>query len=194
MRNRPYSICIDPGHGGKDPGAVNKNLEIMEKDINLSVALKMRRECWTGDYLFSCYMIRHTDEFVSLDRRCKKADFFKVNAFLSIHTNARPMRGKPGLEIEIFHCPGSKFGKNFAGIAMEHLLSDVAEIGKVINRGVKEKAFYVLRNTSMTAILVELGFLSDPEEAIFLNKKANQKVMAKSLAESCEIFLEGGGI
>lgn len=192
MNNRQYRLCIDPGHGGKDPGAVNKNLKILEKDINLSVALIMRRYCWKGDYLFSSYMTRRKDEFLSLADRCKKADFFKVNAFMSIHTNARPMRGKPGIEIEIFHCPGSIKAREFANITLGLLLKEVRKATKVISRGVKEKAFYVLKHTSMPAILVELGFISDDEEAEFLNKLINQKMIAKALLEPAELFFEGG--
>lgn len=192
MNKRPYRLCIDPGHGGKDSGAVNKNLNIMEKDINLSVALIMRRYCWIGDYLFESYMTRREDEFISLAERCKKAAFFKVNAFMSIHTNARQMRGKPGIEIEIFHCPGSIKGKEFANITLGLLLAEIKKVTKVISRGVKEKAFYVLKHTSMPAILVELGFISDDEEAEFLNKLINQKIIAKALLEPAELFFEGG--
>lgn len=192
MSNRPYRLIIDPGHGGKDPGAVNKKLGIKEKNINLSVALITRRSCWKGDYLFRSYMTRRKDEFVSLAERCKKADFFKVNAFISIHTNARSMRGKPGIEIEIFHCPSSRKGREFANITLSLLLLEVRKATKVISRGVKEKAFYVLKHTAMPAILVELGFISDDEEALFLNEPINQKMMAKALLNPAELFFEGG--
>ena len=193
MNPRPYRLCIDPGHGGKDPGAVNKDLDIMEKKINLAVALLMRGYIYTGDYLFDAYMTRHQDYFVSLRDRCGKALAWETNAFLSIHTNARPMRGKPGVEIEVYHYPGSKKGEEFATIAKESLIKDVGEIFKVIDRGVKEGKYYVLKHTKMPAILVELGFLSDNEEALFLSTIDNQKVMATSLCETAETFLEGGG-
>lgn len=181
MSPRPYRLCIDPGHGGKDPGAVNKDLGIQEKKINLAVALLMRGYIYTGDYLFDAYMTRHNDEFISLRDRCGKASSWKTNAFLSIHTNARPMRGKPGVEIEVFHCPRSKKGKEFANIALGMLLRDVGRVFKVISRGVKEGKYYVLKHTKMPAILVELGFLSDNEEALFLSVIDNQKLMATSL-------------
>jgi len=193
MSPRPYRLCIDPGHGGKDPGAVNKDLGIQEKKINLAVALLMRGYIYTGDYLFDAYMTRHQDYFVSLRDRCGKALAWETNAFLSIHTNARPMRGRPGVEIETYHYPGSKKGEEFAAIAQENLISDIAKIFKVIDRGVKAGKYYVLKHTKMPAILVELGFLSDNEEALFLSAVANQEVMARSLCEAAETFLEGGG-
>ena len=193
MSPRPYRLCIDPGHGGKDPGAVNKDLGIQEKKINLAVGLFMRSQIYTGDYLFNAYMTRHKDEFVSLRDRCGKASSWKTNAFISIHTNARPMRGKPGVEIEVYHYPKSKRGREFANIALGILLGDVGKIFKVISRGVKEGKYYVLKHTTMPAILVELGFLSDNEEALFLSGITNQEVMATSLCEAAELYLEGGG-
>jgi len=193
ISDRPYRLCIDPGHGGKDPGAVNKELDIQEKKINLAVALLMRGYIFTGDYLIDAYMTRHKDEFISLRDRCGKASSWKAHAFMSIHTNARPMRGKPGIEIEVYHYPNSKKGKDFANITLGMLLGDVGKIFKVINRGVKEGTYYVLKHTKMPAILVELGFLSDNEEAMFLSGIDNQEVMAKSLCEVAELFLEGGG-
>ena len=193
MKDGPYRLCIDPGHGGKDPGAVNKELNILEKKINLAVALLMRGYAFAGDYLFDAYMTRHKDEFISLRDRCGKASSWKTNAFLSIHTNARPMRGKPGVEIETYHYPGSKKGEQFAGIIQESLIGDVGKIFDVIDRGVKPGKYYVLKHTKMPAVLVELGFLSDNEEALFLSAIANQKIIATSLCEAAETYLEGGG-
>ena len=103
------------------------------------------------------------------------------------------MRGKPGVEIETYHCPGSKKGEEFAAIVQETLIKDVGEISGVIDRGVKGGRYYVLKHTKMPAVLVELGFLSDNEEALFLSATTNQEVMAKSLCEAAELFLEGGG-
>jgi N-acetylmuramoyl-L-alanine amidase len=193
MSRHPYRLCIDPGHGGKDPGAVNKDLNILEKKINLAVALFMRGYAFSGDYLFDTYMTRHKDEFISLRDRCGKSWSWKAHAFLSIHTNARPMRGKHGVEIETYHYPGSKKGKEFAGIVQESLISDVGKIFDVIDRGVKSGKYYVLKHTRMPAVLVELGFLSDNEEALFLSAIANQGKIAKSLCEAAETYLEGGG-
>ena len=193
MSDRPYRLCIDPGRGGKDPGAVNKDLGIQEKKINLAVGLFMRSQIYTGDYLFDAYMTRHKDEFISLRDRCGKASFWKTNAFMSIHTNARPMRGRVGLEIEVYHYPGSEKGKEFATTVKENLVRDVGALSHVIDRGVKEGKYYVLKHTKMPAILVELGFLSDNEEALFLSLIANQEKIAKSLCEAAETYLEGGG-
>lgn len=183
---------IDAGHGGGDPGAINYDRNLKEKDINLAVASFMRSICFNGDYLFECKMTRRRDESIPLRTRCKRAAFFNVDGFMSIHTNARPLKGRQGLEIEIFHYPGSVRGRAFAKTALDHLLRAVGEEIITISRGIKEKAFYVLKHTTMPSILVELGFISDKEEALFLKQSRHQEIMAKALLESAEHFFEGG--
>lgn len=189
--DRSYKVMIDPGHGGEALGAVNKEFVITEKDINLSVANMLKKIVFSGDYLYETWSTRREDVSVSLKERCNKANYYKANAFLSIHCNARPRVGKKGLELEVFHAVGSEKGKEFATIALDYLAAETGKIIKVIRRRVMERNFYVLKHTSMPAILVELGFLPDPEEALFLNNKGSQRVMARSLAEATEHFLEG---
>lgn len=189
--DRHYKVMIDPGHGGEALGAVNKDFVILEKDINLSVANMLKKIVFSGDYLYETWSTRREDVFISLKERCNKAEHYKANAFLSIHCNARPKVGKKGLEIEVFHAVGSKKGKEYATVALDYLADSSKEIIEVIRRRVLAKNFYVLKNTSMPAILVELGFLPDPEEALFLNNKINQKILARALAEATEHYLEG---
>jgi len=183
---------IDPGHGGKEPGAVNKHHGLNEKDIVLSVGLLTRRFAIKGDYLYMPYMTRDDDYFVSLQERCDTAKLMGAQAFMSIHTNARPLRGKHGIELEVWCYPGSRRGREFAKTVIDFLEVQLSERIPFYSRGVKERAFYVLRHTPMPAVLVELGFLSDNEEAIFLNDRENQKIISWALADGAEYFLEGG--
>lgn len=192
--NKPYRVMVDPGHGGNLPGAVNKKLGIKEKDITLSVALIMMRHVYSGDYLFEPHITRKGDRHVSLQGRCDLAKLYNCDAFMSIHTNARHRKGKYGLEIEAYHYDSSLKGYHYANIVLGLLLNRLKYETEVINRGVKKGNYYVLRHTIMPAILVELGFLSDDEEAVFLSKKENKLMMAIELAEGTELFLEGGGV
>ena len=194
MADKPYRLMIDPGHGGPDPGATNKSLGIKEKDVNLAIALKMMRKIYAGDYLLEPFITRKDDSFVTLDGRCKKAALFSVDAFISIHCNARKTRGRDGLEIEVFHYCDSERANQYANIALGFLLNGLNDRIKIISRGVKTAQFYILKHTPMPAILVELGFISDDEEAAFLSAVDNQKIIARQLVEATELFLEGGGI
>lgn len=197
MSARPYRLCIDPGHGGPRPGphgwgAVNKELDIKEKHINLKVGLLMKDYIVRGDYLCDVCLTREKDEFTSLPSRCHLASSWKADGFMSIHCNSREMKGRYGLEIEVFHYPKSKKGREFANITLDMLLKNIAKTFKVINRGVKEGKYYVLKHTKMPAILVELGFLRDNEEALFLSAIDNQEKIATCLCEAAELYLEGG--
>jgi len=200
-----WSIVIDPGHGGKHPGAVNKAYGYMEKNINLHVAEFMR--AYINDQVpeLHCLLTRVDDRTVSLPDRCQYANakFLVSNktadAFISIHTNARCLKGRYGLEIETFHFRGSEEGFELAASVQRELLNCGVFNIPVINRGVKIgqrrgkdgelKDFYVLRETHMTACLVETGFLSDDEEAQLLIKSENQELMAQAIVDGVVNYL-----
>ena len=192
---RPYHVFIDAGHGGADPGAVSRDGLTLEKDVNLNIALLMRTQAMQGDYLFTPLLSRGDDNFVTLKRRCTQANDAQADAFMSIHCNARPMQGKYGIETEVYHYPGSQLGINFATIALHHLVKALQSLNiPVYDRGKKEGTYYVLRKTTMPARLVEVGFVTDPEEAAVLKNIENQGVIARGLIDAIEFYLEGGGI
>ena len=185
---------MDPGHGGLDYGVKSRDGQIYEIDINLSIVRIFRNIAYMTDYPFDAYTTRHEDKFIPLWNRVDLAKFWNVHAFMSIHCNAREAIGKDGLEIEVFHAVGSEKGRNFANLALGCLLCEARKKTAVISRGVKEKDFYVLKRTHCPAILVELGFISDPEEAEFLNDKKNQRIMAKALIEATQLYFESGAV
>ena len=183
-------VVIDPGHGGSDPGAVSNN--VLEKDVNLGVALKLRKYVIQGDYPFLPFLTRNSDCFISLQKRCDIANEAKASLFVSLHCNARPMRGKEGIEIETYYYPGSYVGETVASVLFNFLFVEISDKYKCIPRGIKQKAFYVLRHTICPAVLVEMGFLTDPEEAAWLKQSLNQQLLARALVEGIKISLEGG--
>jgi len=191
-------VAIDPGHGGHKPGGMNKELGFMEKDIVLEVAKCVADELEDNYSHIIPSLTRKGDIHVSLPERCELANRKEVDIFVSIHTNARVMKGRYGLEIETFYSRGSREGKRLAKIIQKNLLSEKTPV-KTIDRKVKigevwskkkEKMvpYYVLRNTNMPAVLVELGFLSDFEEAIILTSPVHQEAMGKSIAQSIGEF------
>ena len=195
------SVMIDPGHGGVHPGAVDKDLGYKEKDIVLKVAEFMKDELVKNHSDIFVWMTRTEDITLSLQGRCNLADEAGVSVFMSIHTNARCLKGRKGLEIETYHCRGSKTGKRFAKIVQKNLVAENYKGPPTIDRGVKVgkrwskkkqkwMPFYVLKHTRMPAILVELGFLSDFEEMIILSSPYYQETMGKCLARSLAEFFD----
>lgn len=192
-------VVIDPGHGGTQSGGQNKDMGFKEKDIVLQVAKYTVRRLRREYPSIIPIMTRSVDKTLSLKKRCSIAnERVKADLFLSIHTNAWHLPSKYGLEIETFYYRTSRKGKRFAQIIQKNLLDDVKCSIVTIDRGVKigqrgGKDFYVLKYTNMPAALVELGFLSDNEEAMVLSKRVWQRVMGYALADSIKEYFDKQG-
>jgi len=192
-------IVIDPGHGGFQPGGMNRRFGILEKDIVLKMAEYMKEELIYNYPSINFRLTRNSDISVSLRDRCEMANDFGADLFISIHTNARLLKGKYGLEIETYHDENSVNGRKLATIIQKNLVNDTICNVPTIDRGVKTgrrwssrkgkwMPFYVLRHTAMPAVLVELGFLSDNEEAIILTDPDYQNIMGIILAQSVDEY------
>ena len=145
------TIVIDPGHGGKDPGAVYAGHK--EKDIVLPIAL------YLGGFLSNmanCVYTRTADIYVPLRDRVFIANNVKTDAFISIHLNASLKHNARGEEIWIY--PGSIKSARLA----DSIATFIDEIVPGKFRGIKEGKFYVLRKTKMPAVLIEVGFIDNP--------------------------------
>ena len=161
---KKYTIVIDPGHGGKDSGAVYAGYK--EKDIVLPIAL------YLGGFLsyapdetnlkINCIYTRTADVYVPLRDRVFIANSIKADAFISIHVNASPKHNARGEEIWIY--PGSVESAKLA----DSIATYIDEIVPGKFRGIKERKFYVLRKTKMPAVLIEVGFLDNPKIPLHL--------------------------
>lgn len=172
-------VFLDVGHGGKDPGAVGIN-GLREKDINLSVSELVGKTL--KKHNVEVFYSRTTDVFINLTERSRMANKLGVDVFVSIHGNKVDNEQAQGLET--FSHPLSKNGAVLARCIQDSILKDKLYTK---DRGIKTANFSVLRNTKMTAALVELGFLSNKEDSqILINK---QYELAKSAAKGILNFL-----
>jgi N-acetylmuramoyl-L-alanine amidase len=143
------SVCIDPGHGGSDPGAQGCGLS--EAKINLLVSLKLRELLKASGV--TTHMTRTTDVYVGLAARSSYANSKGVDRFASIHSNAGG-----GTGIETFCMEGST--SSSTGWKMASAIQDqMLAAWPLPNRGVKKANFAVLRETAMPATLSELAFI-----------------------------------
>ncbi len=148
------SICIDPGHGGYDPGAVGNGL--YEDQLNLTAALAFRD--WLnldssdggGGGSWAVYMTRDTDVYVSLSARSDYANSLGVDYFMCIHTNAGGGDGT-----ETYSRYSGTNSDNLAHRVQEEVVSHLG----TTDRGVKYASYSVLSNTSMPAELHEIAFI-----------------------------------
>lgn len=169
-------IVIDPGHGGRDPGTIGINTKVTEKELCLKIALKLRDRL--EELGFDTILTRDKDVFVSLEDRAKLANDNNADAFISIHFNASTNKSARG--IETYYCPAFsspiKTGDNYPFAKAIH--DEIIKATKLSNRGIKKETFSVLRNTKMVAVLLELGFMSNPdEEKIVVTDAYHDKVV-----------------
>ncbi len=161
-----YKVCIDPGHGGPQPGAVNKRTGTKEKDIALAVSLKVGRalEKYGVDVIYtrnSDRVIWPNDPIKDLGTRCKISDNVKADYFVSIHLNSAANENANGIETYCLALGGN--GEELANNIQDELIKATGSM----SRGVKTAKYYVLRNTNAPAVLTEIGFISNTNE---LNK------------------------
>lgn len=174
-------IVIDPGHGGIDPGAVGPS-GIKEAHVNLAVALKVAEKLRKAGV--DVMLTRTSNVFVDLQPRCDIANFWMADYFVSIHCNAAGTPLAHGTETYCY-----KFGGKGEILAKAIQAELIAATGRA-NRGVKTANYYVLRYTHMPAVLVEMAFISNPEEEALLASDEFQRQAAEAIARGVQRWLE----
>ena len=155
----PYSIMLDAGHGGKDPGAVYNGRQEKDDALALTLAVGEILQERGVDVLYT----RTTDIYESPYQKAMEANAAGVDFFVSIHRNSYPTdNAVSGVESLIYDKSGIK-------LEMAENINDQLESIGFVNLGVKERpGLVVLRRTKMPAVLVEAGFInSDTDNQLF---------------------------
>jgi len=168
-------IFIDPGHGGKDPGAVGSGLQ--EKDIVLPLALSLVEKL--KNYECETKLSRDKDVYVSLSDRAMAANAWGANLFFSIHVNAFATPEPNGYEDYTYPSVGVAT-QNIRKAIHLHIAKVWTAVSRM-NRGMKTKNLQVLRETAMPAVLVENGFISNPQDAALLKQAAFQNKLVDAM-------------
>jgi N-acetylmuramoyl-L-alanine amidase len=221
--NRKFTIVLDAGHGGKDPG--NLNHGFIEKKVALKTALKI------GEYLerdkdIRVVHTRKTDVFIELVDRPKVANNIDANLFVSIHCNSVKRQDSYGTETFVMGLSRSDtnmevaksensvillekdYKETYKGfdaknpetliglkIMQEDYLNRSVDLASKIegnfkhklnrkSRGIKQTPLWVLDAAYMPSVLIELGFLSNYNEGVYLNSDEGQNNMAKAIADA----------
>lgn len=179
-------IVIDPGHGGIDPGAVGET-GVSEKSINLNIALKLQGYLENGgsivvltrskDELVNNYekIIKHNRKRTDLKSRKEIADASSGDIFISIHLNSFPSDNRCK-GAQVFYVSNSEQSKHLA----ELIQKDIKEITDPSSRreALVKKDAYIMKNSKMPTIIIECGFLSNPEEEKLLSSEEYQERIA----------------
>jgi len=220
-RTGPSPIVIDPGHGGKDTGAVASN-GLSERDLTLAVARRLAAELRARGH--AVRLTREDDDGRALTDRTAIANRLEAEVFVSLHANASTFSSVTGAETYFMSLDDTASDaaaaataklENEAGdgsdtrseldlilwdLAQASALNESAELAVAVqtrlnallglrDRGVKQAPFVVLTGATMPAILVEVGFLSNPTEASRLASAEHQQALARAIASGIEAFL-----
>ena len=182
LREQDFKVCIDPGHGGSETGAVSPK-GLYEKDLNLKFSLRLQEEL-NNLGLANC-LTREYDQSLALQERVDICHNENAAFFISIHHNALPDGRDPNHESG-FSCHYYKrTSKDFA----VHLAKKLDDFGDIPSAGIYKQNLHVLReNNAQNAILLELGYLIHPEESEILVSDEFQEKQAKLIAKAIYNF------
>lgn len=162
-------IFIDPGHGGSDPGAQGNG--ILEKNITLDIANRIRDILLNEFAGVEVRMSRSSDTTVSLAQRTSSANSWGANYFLSIHINAG---GGTGFESYIYPSASAQTNRY-----QDIIHPEIVSLSGFKNRGKKGANFHVLRETNMSALLTENGFVDNVTDANNLRSASFREKIAR---------------
>ncbi|MEB3212859.1 MAG: N-acetylmuramoyl-L-alanine amidase [Leptolyngbyaceae bacterium] len=175
-------VMIDPGHGGRDPGAIGIG-GLRETTVVLPISLQVANLLQQQGV--NVVMTRTTDQTVSLEGRVQMAERANASIFVSIHANAISLSRPDVNGIETYYA--SPQGARLARAIHNSMLQAVGGP----DRGVRQSRFFVLRRTSMPAALVETGFVTGARDAPLLNDPAYRERLAQAIARGILLYLQG---
>ena len=170
-REAPTTVVIDAGHGGFDRGGI-PGQRIPEKEMTLDVAQRLKGLLAASGY--RVVMTRDSDVFVPLPTRVAIANSYQNGIFVCIHFNSAKRIGADGIETYFY----SRDSLPLAS-AVHYFVAGGAPSP---NRGVRRRGFYVLRKTKIPAVLVECGFLTNPNEGQYAQSPSYRQKLAEEIA------------
>ena len=207
---RRFRVCLDPGHGGSDPGTRSGDGRAIESALALDVARRVASLLEKDG--FEAVLTRTDDRTTqTLEERPAKARRWRADAFVSIHFNANPTGSARGLETYVFPArtmesttytgrrPSAESARLWQGNAND---ADNVRLGfaiqrrllaatKLPDRGLRRARFVVLREATVPATLVECGFLSSPSDLAYLRTEAGRDALARGIYEGLCDFAFG---
>lgn len=187
-------VVVDAGHGGADPGKVAED-GCREKDINLAIAKKVQEKLKKADV--EVIMTRDNDEMLhdagntgektrDMQIRCEIINTSRAACAVSIHQNSFGSTSVKGAQV--FYYAGSEQGQEFARIMQQQLVEKLNPSNTRVCKA--DSSYYLLRKTSVPLVIVECGFLSNPQEAALLQTEDFQDRAAGAICAGIEEFLE----
>ena len=177
-KNGKKYVVIDAGHGGSDCGAIRNNIN--EKDITLDISKRVQKLLEKKGYEVA--MTRTDDTYVSLQDRVDFSEIFNPDIFVSIHVNSSNSETPSGLETHYYKDNSLTLAKYLHASMINNINSK--------DRGLFKSKFYVINHTTAPAVLVEIGFISNPNERAQLVIESRKNATAKAIAEGIDDYFK----
>jgi N-acetylmuramoyl-L-alanine amidase len=165
------TVVIDAGHGGYDRGGIPSQ-SVSEKEMTLDVAQRLKKALAANGY--RVVMTRDSDVFIPLGTRVAIANSYANAIFVSIHFNSAKRSGAGGIETYFYNRESLPLAS-----AIHYFVAGGAPSS---NRNVRRRGYYVLRKTTVPAVLVECGFLTNPSEAALAQTASYRQKLAEEIA------------
>ena len=172
--SKKLKFFFDPGHGGRDPGAIGSNSKEAENVLKVALALEKKLKAQGHEVKLS----RRTDTYLTLTQRANLANAWGADVFISLHDNSGVNKSATGFETFIFN---GQVSANTIKL-QQHMHKTIAKGIGLRDRGLKRANFAVLRQTEMPALLIEYGFISN------LN---DEKVIAFEIEKQARLTMDG---
>lgn len=172
-----YNIVLDPGHGGKDPGSIGFG-GIFEKDVISSTANAVAQELRNAGA--NVVITRTGDYFVSLNERIRISEAYNTHAFVSLHYNAFPIISVNGVS--------TYYANETSRRLAQEVQSSLASTVSLHNRGVMQANYRVIHRNSSPAILMELGFITNPGDLAVIQTSDYQNKVAQAITNGLKSY------
>jgi len=173
-------VVIDPGHGGKDPGAISY-LGSYEKSINLDVSHKIAQ--LLGQRGLNVVLTRRDDTFLELEQRAELSNRYGAGLFASIHADSCSNRSVRGSTIYVARSASSR------SYSAARTIANSLTASGFLFKGIRRADYRVLVHTKGPAVLIELGYLSNPSDASLLIRDSYQNRIAKAISQGICRFM-----
>jgi N-acetylmuramoyl-L-alanine amidase len=174
-----FTVVLDAGHGGKDPGAPSVTGK-WEKDFNLSIVKKVQA-LLAKESRINLVLTRESDIYPSLGDRVNMANNLKADVFVSVHGNSFNS-GANGTE--------TYYNRSNSRALANLMHKNIVAATQFLDRGVRNQGFKVIKDTTMPAVLLEIGFLSHTQNAQQMFNDAFQKRVAQAIVTSIKQYLK----
>lgn len=198
VHNNPKSlkgsvILLDPGHGGKDPGALGIGGKVKESDVNLAVAYATRDALRKRGA--TVYLTRKGNEYLSLDERKNIAASIKPDLFVAIHSNGSEKSSAIGTSVYYYKGFSQPLAKNIYNemikVFKNHLYSGQPDLYDDLADGARFYPFSVTRIEDCPSVLIETGYMTNDNECYKLTQSRTHTLFGKAIADGIEKTISG---